>query len=72
MRVTEAVDSGIGIVITRTTVPACESRVRAELDHAVRNDRAGKRVPVTTGADEGIDVAREVSLGIDLCWQEKK
>ena len=60
MRVTESVDDRIGIVITGAAVPAGEPRVRAELDHAERNDRAGKRVTVSGGADERIDVTREI------------
>jgi hypothetical protein len=42
------------------------------LDHAERNDRAWKRVTVTTGADERIDVSREVSLRRDVCRHEKQ
>ena len=63
MRVTEAVDDGIRVVITGAAVPAGQPRVRTELDHAERNNRARERVAVSAGADEWIDVAREIALG---------
>src|ERR1051325_9814403 len=66
MRVAEAVDGGIGVVITGTTIPAREPRVRTELDHAERNDRAGERMSVPARADERIDVAREIALSRSL------
>src|SRR5687767_9832214 len=63
MRVTESINDRVRIVIARTAVPAGETRVRAELDHAVRDDRARERVTVSRRADERIDVAREILLG---------
>ena len=65
MCVTEAVDGGVGVMIAGAAVPARESGVGAELDHAEGNGRAGKRVAVFSGADEGIDVAREILLRED-------
>src|SRR5688500_17839604 len=62
MRVTEAVDYRVGIVIARTTVPTCESRVRTELDHAERHYRARESVTVTGGADEWVNVTCEILL----------
>ncbi len=66
MRMAETVDFRIRVVITGATIPTCEPCIRAELDHAERNDRAGECVAVTGSADEGIDVAREISLCEDL------
>ncbi len=66
MCVTEAVDDRIGVVVTGAAVPAGESRVGAELDHAKRPRRAGKRVAMPAGADKRIDVTREVLLRRDL------
>ena len=69
---TEAVDGGIGVVITGTAIPTGESCVRTELDHAERHDRAGKRVTVSTCPDEGVDVSREISLARDRQTKQKQ
>ncbi len=66
MRVTEPVDRRIRVVIARATIPACEPRVGTELDHPERNDRTRERMTMTTGADEWIDVAREITLPADV------
>ena len=68
---TEAVDDRVGIMIARRAVPAGESRIRTELDHAERDDRAGKGVAVSSRVDKRIDVAREVFLRIDLKREAK-
>src|ERR1051325_2710145 len=62
MCVTEAVDYGVGVVITRAAVPTRESCIRTELDHAERHNRAWKRVAVPGGADEWIYVMCEILL----------
>src|SRR5215510_1537310 len=66
MRVAEAVDRGVRVVITGTTIPAAESCIRTELDHAERNSRPRESMAVPAGADERIDVTREISLRVDL------
>ena len=68
----EAVDNRIRVVITRTAVPAGESRVRAKLDHAEGDDRAGEGVAVSAGADEWVDVARWIALRGDVQRENKK
>ena len=65
MRVAETVDDRIGVVVTGTAVPAGESRVRAELDHAERARGARIRVTMTAGAHEWIYIAREILLRRD-------
>ena len=72
VRVAEAVENRIAVVITRTAVPAGQASVRAELDHPERNNRAGKRVTVPGCADEWIDVTRKVSLCVDLNRDNKQ
>ena len=69
---TESIDRRIGVVITRAAIPACESCVGTELDHAEGNDSARKRVTVSGGADEGINVTSEIALRIDVQRKEKK
>ncbi len=72
MRVTETVDDRVRIVVTGAPVPTRETRVRTELDHTERHDRARERVAVTGGADEWIDVTCEIALRGDLQWEEKQ
>ena len=62
MRVAETVDDRVGVMITGAAIPTGEARIRAELDHAERPRGAGKRVTVAAGADERIDVPREILL----------
>jgi len=42
------------------------------LDHAEGDDRAGECVTVSTGADEWVDVARQISLRGDVQWKDEK
>jgi len=72
MCVAEAVNLRIGVVIARAAVPTCEPRVRAELDHAVRHDRARERVTMPARADERIDVAGQIALGRDGQGEQKQ
>jgi len=66
MCVAETVDDRIGVVITGAAVPAGESCIGAELDHAERPRRARKRVTMTSRADKRVDVAREILLRRNL------
>ena len=59
-------------MITRTAVPACESCVRAELDHAEGDERAGECVAVSPRADEWVDVATQIALRGDVEWEKKQ
>src|ERR1700752_3054549 len=62
MRVTEAVDDRIGVVITGAAVPTGETRVRTELDHAERARCTGIRVPMPGSADKRIYIASQILL----------
>src|SRR5687768_12174006 len=55
MRVREAVDARVAVVIAGAAVPPFQPRVRPRLDHAERQRRTGIGVAVTAGADERID-----------------
>ncbi len=55
MRVAEAVDGRVAVVVAGTTVPVVLARVRAELDHAERIRGPGEGMAVKIGSDEGID-----------------
>ena len=59
-------------MIAGAAVPTCEPRVRAELDHAKRHDRAGESVSMPSSADERIDVACEILLGENRQAKQKK
>ena len=48
-------------MITGTTIPTAEPCVGTKLDHPERNNRTRKRVTVSAGTDEGIDVVSEVA-----------
>src|SRR5262245_55104240 len=72
MRMTEAVNHRIGIVIPGATIPTREPRIRTELDHSERHDCARKRVAMSARANERIDVTREIALRGDVqCNQEQ-
>ena len=71
MRVTEAVDDRIGVVITGTAVPAGEPRVGAELDHAERPRRSRVSVTVAAGADKRIYITSQVLLRRDRRGRQK-
>ena len=57
MRVREAVDDVVGIVVARGAVPVVDAGVGGELDHPERYGRTGERVPVPAGADERVHPA---------------
>jgi len=60
---TKPVDDVVGIMIAGGTVPAAQTRVRAELDHAEGHCHAGESVSMPTSANEGIDVIYCRTLG---------
>lgn len=72
MRVAKSVNDGVGVVIAGAAIPTGETSIGAELDHPVRNDRAGERVTVSPGTDQRIDVTREILLRGDLPRQKNK
>src|SRR6266550_1771492 len=62
MCMAEAIDNLIGVVIAGATIPAGQSCVGTELDHPKRQRCTGKCVAVSAGADERIDILRQVLL----------
>ena len=68
---TETVDDVVGVVITRAAVPSGQPRVRTQLHHAEGHCGAGECMAMSGGADEWIDVTREIPLGQHLKRQEQ-
>src|ERR1043165_6489714 len=62
MRVAEAIELCVRVVITGAAVPACDSCAGAELDHTEGDDRAGECVAMSAGADERVDIPRQIAL----------
>ena len=63
VRVAEAGNLGVGVVVAGAPVPALLAGVRAELHQAEGHGRARKRMSVAAGADERIDVPDERLAG---------
>ena len=61
MRVREAVDDIVGVVVTGGAVPVVHAGVGGKLDHAEGDGRSRERVPVSARADERVDPAGEVT-----------
>src|ERR1043166_9853806 len=60
MCVCETVDEIVGVVITRTTIPASQTRIRTELNHSEWQAGTRESGTMTTGTDDRIDVVREI------------
>ena len=54
MRMTESVNNAVAVVVSAATVPACESGVRAHLDHSKWGRSTRVRVTVPSRSDEGV------------------
>src|SRR5215204_5282829 len=62
VRVAETVNDVIGVVVTGTPVPTCQSSIRTELHHTKRQCCTGKCVTMSAGSNEGIDESSQVGL----------
>src|SRR6185312_2696581 len=63
VREAEALDGWIGVFIPRIRVPILSVRVRTDLDHAEGRRGTRKRITLTLGADEGMDIIRQPRFG---------
>jgi len=54
MRMAESVNDAVAVVVSAATVPACESGVRAQLDHSKWGRSTRVRVAVPSRSDEGV------------------
>ena len=61
MRVREAVDDVVGIMIAAAAVPVVDAGVGRKLHHSERQRRSRKRVPVPAGAYERVDPSAEIA-----------
>jgi len=67
MRVTEAPDFRVGIVVSPAGVPAGSASVWTQLHHPKRRGGPGKRMPVKPSADKGIHFCQNsVTSGFGL------
>jgi hypothetical protein len=66
MRVREAHDRAVGLVIARARVPAVIVGVGRKLHHAPRHGRTRKGVAMATGADEHVHVTRYATGQVGL------
>ena len=63
MRVREAINYGIGIIIAGTTIPAIQTRIGAELNYAKRSYSARIGMPMAAGANKRVN-----KLGVILLF----
>jgi hypothetical protein len=80
VRMAEAVDDAVAVVVPAAAIPVhvtIGTGIGAELHHAVGHARTRERMPMATGADEGVhEVARDrcriVAGGVHLRFDRRR